>query len=198
MLIDTKLLSSYGAIIDFFNPGDIIFEEGDTPKYYYQIISGNVKLNYTDEDARELILSILTKGQSVCEVLLFIDKKYPVTAVAITECSIMKITKSNFMKMLDMHPLVPLKVCQFLSERLYYTLVKMRNNASINAEVRINGMLTYFKSFSDDEAVYSFMLPLTRQQLASCTGLRIETVIRCIKKMEREKIVKIIKGKVFF
>gem|GEM_PF-4714549 len=30
MLVDTKLLSSYAATTDYFNPKDIIFQEGGT------------------------------------------------------------------------------------------------------------------------------------------------------------------------
>jgi len=58
----------------------------------------------------------------------------------------------------------------------------------------------YFKKESDsnDKIIYSYEVPLTRQQLACTTGLRVETVIRCIKKMETEKKVKIINGKIFF
>ena len=200
MLIDTKLLSSYGGTTDFFNPKDIIFEEGNTPKYYHQIISGNVKLNHTDEDAKELIQSILKTGQSVCELLLFIDEKYPVNAVAISECTIMKVPKHNFLEMLNEHHDVCAEVRRFISERLYHKFIMMQNNSSHHADVRIKGILTYFKNESDnnDKILYSYEVPLTRQQLACTTGLRVETVIRSIKKMQSEKKVKIIKGKIFF
>jgi len=200
MPIDTDLLSSYGATVDTFDPNDIIFEEGETPKYYYQIISGNVKLNYTDEDGKELILSILKTGQSACEFLLFLDEKYPVTAVAISQSTIMKVPKHNFLEMLDNHPKSCAEVRRFVSERLYHKFIVMQNNSSHHAEVRIKGILTYFKNESDsnNDIPYSYEVPLTRQQLASITGLRVETVIRCIKKMESEKTVEIIKGKIFF
>ena len=40
-------------------------------------------------------------------------------------------------------------------------------------------------------------LMLTRQQLANMTGLRVETIIRAIKNMEKEERLSIVKGKVF-
>ncbi|WP_238349718.1 helix-turn-helix domain-containing protein [Chryseobacterium cucumeris] len=42
------------------------------------------------------------------------------------------------------------------------------------------------------------MVPLTRQQIANLTGLRVETVIRSIKKMEREHILKLIGRKILY
>lgn len=40
-------------------------------------------------------------------------------------------------------------------------------------------------------------LMLTRQQLANMTGLRVETIIRTMKLMEKNDELNIIKGKVF-
>ncbi len=38
----------------------------------------------------------------------------------------------------------------------------------------------------------------TRQEIANLTGLRVETVIRTLKKMETEKLVCIINRKLYF
>jgi CRP-like cAMP-binding protein len=197
MLVNTELLSSYGGITETYYPKDIIFEEGQTPKYYHQIISGTVKLNHMDEDAKELIQSILTIGDSVCELLLFIEEKYPVNAIAISECEIMKLPKADFLEMLDDNRQASLEVRRFVSQRLYQKFIMMQNNASPYAEIRIKGMLNYFKSLSSNQTLYSYEFPLSRQQLASITGLRVETTIRCVKKMESEKLLKIINRKIF-
>jgi len=198
MLVDTDLLSSYGATTTTYDPSDIIFEEGEIPRYYYQIVTGSVKLNHTDEDDKELIQSILAPGQSVCELLLFIDEKYPVNAIAISECTIMKLPKPDFLQLLDEHHQPSVDVRKFVSERLYHKFIMMQNNASIYSHIRIKGTLAYFKSFSNNQAPYSYEFPLTRKQLASITGLRIEMVICTVKKMESEKILKIKNKKIFF
>ncbi|AZB28464.1 MULTISPECIES: Crp/Fnr family transcriptional regulator [Chryseobacterium] len=198
MLVDIELLKSYGGITETFSSSDIIFNEDDVPKYYYQIISGFVKLNHIDEDGKELIQSILSDGQSVCELLLFIDENYPVNAVAISKCTIIKTPKQKFLLLLDEHHKSATDVRKFISERLYHKFIMMQNNASKHSHERIKGILVYFKSLSDDQTQYSYEVPLTRQQLASITGLRIETVIRAVKKMESEKFLKIKNRKIYF
>lgn len=197
MLINNELLSSYGGITEAYNLNDIIFEEGQSPKFYHQIISGTVKLNHMDEDAKELIQSILTTGDSVCELLLFIDEKYPVNAIALSSCVIIKLPKADFLEMLDSNRVASLAVRKFVSQRLYQKFIMMQTNASPNAGIRIKGMLNYFKSLSSNQALYSYEFPLTRQQLASITGLRVETTIRFVKKMENENLLKIINRKIF-
>lgn len=198
MLIDTNLLSRFGATIDSYKPKDVIFDEGDTPKYYYQIISGDTKLHHIDENGREIIFSLLKTGDSICEFLLLLDSKYPVSATVITESTIVKITKTDFSQMLNSDPDILKNVCKYISESLYYNFIKTKNITSPFAEVRIKAMLIFFKDLnSNDKTRYSFEIHLTRQQLASITGLRTETVIRCIKKMERENFIKIYNRKIY-
>lgn len=74
----------------------------------------------------------------------------------------------------------------------------LENNASLYAEVRLKGVMDYHKSFSPDTSKYSYKIPLTRQQLASITGLRVETVIRTIKNLEKQDVLKIINRQILY
>ena len=198
MLISEELLESYGAEYENFNRSDIIFDEGDTPKHYYQVVQGRIKLNHYDDEGKELILAILERGLSVCELLLFIDKKYPVNAVVIEAGTVLKLPKAVFSRMLDENPGVSKDINIFLSERLYYKYLMVENNASLYADVRIKGVLDYHKSFSKDTTPFSFQVPLTRQQIASMTGLRVETVIRTIKNLEKKEVLKIRDRQIYY
>ncbi|SIS71110.1 Crp-like helix-turn-helix domain-containing protein [Chryseobacterium ureilyticum] len=51
--------------------------------------------------------------------------------------------------------------------------------------------MDYFKECAHQQERYSYEVPLTRQQIANLTGLCVETVIRTVKKMEQEELVKI-------
>lgn len=197
MLISEDLLRAYGAEQETLKRSHIIFREGDSPKYYYQIIEGRIKLNHYNDEGKELILAILDAGLSVCELLLFIDKTYPVNAVTFEECTIMKLPKSDFSRLLDENPQISRDINKFLSERLYYKYIMLENNSSLRPVTRIKGMLDYHKSFSEDQAKFSYEVPLTRQQIASITALRVETVVRAVKKLEKENYLKIINRKVY-
>ena len=133
-MIQEKLLLSYGAEYEKFKKGNIIFDEGDTPKNYYQILTGRVKLNHYNEEGKELILAILEPGLSVCELLLFIDKKYPVNAVVIEESTVLKLSKASFIQMLDDHPNVSRDINKFLSERLYVNSSDIDHPISIQSD----------------------------------------------------------------
>ncbi|QIY90096.1 Crp/Fnr family transcriptional regulator [Chryseobacterium gallinarum] len=198
MVINESILHSAGAEVKEYHPTENLFCEGDSPHYYYQIITGEVKLNNYDEEGKEFIQNILSKGQSCGESILFIDKPYPMNAEAITECSVLKLSKSAFFALLNESSELCMEVNSFLSERLYYKFIMMQNVSSQSPSKRLKGLMDYLKSFQKDERPYSFMIPLTRQQMASLTGLCVETAIRTIKHMERNKIVKIENRKILY
>ena len=100
--------------------------------------------------------------------------------------------------MLDEHPRAAIDVRTYISKTLYQKFIMMQNIASTSAEERIKGTLKYFKSFFPDKTPFSYEVKLTRQQFASITGLRTETVIRTLKKLEKEGFVKIEDRKVYF
>ncbi len=52
-------------------------------------------------------------------------------------------------------------------------------------EHRILSLINYLKSKSN-LSTEPFQVPLTRQQIADMSGMRVETVIRTIKRMEEE------------
>lgn len=197
-MIEETIIKSLGAKVEDYNIGDVIFSEGGAPLYYYQIIEGDVKLNNYNEDGKEMIQSILTTGQSIGEFLLFADKTYPVNAIAITPCRVLKLTKSKFLLLLENYPEVHIDIIQSLSDNMYFKFVMGQIFSTQNTSTKLKALMDYLKSFQKDQTPFSFQIPLTRQQMASLTGLRVETTIRTLKQMEKDHIVKIKNRKILY
>lgn len=104
MIIDENLLLENGAVYEDYPAKEVIYQMGDTPHFYYQIVRGTVELNNYHEDGKECTLNILSEGQSIGESLLFGDNKYPMNAIAKTDCIILKMPKTNFLSMLSEKP----------------------------------------------------------------------------------------------
>lgn len=197
-MIIEDLLISFGAEIRTYKSGDIIFREGEFSSFYYQIEKGQIKLNNYTEEGKEFIQNIFSQGHSFGESLLFVDRPYPMNAVAIEDTLIYRLPKSSFLNLIKQNQEVSLTVYQCMAERMYYKYIMLYNLSSQNPVLKIKQLMDYLKSYAENKSPYSFQIPLTRQQLASLTGLRVETVIRVIKQMEKEKILKIDKRKVFY
>ncbi|MGV2450497.1 UNVERIFIED_CONTAM: Crp/Fnr family transcriptional regulator [Ralstonia mannitolilytica] len=191
MNIDHEILYSFGGAKVIYKAKEFIFKEGDYSQYYFQIISGKVKLNTFTENGKEFIHNILGKNQSFGDPLLFIEKVYPTNAISLQITEIIRMPKDNFMQMLKSNPDISLDMNMCLSQRLYYNNLMVRNLALADPIQRLKGVMDYLKSYHDGDCQHCFPIELTRQQIADLTGLRVETVIRTIKKMVNNKIIKL-------
>ncbi|MFP7654715.1 Crp/Fnr family transcriptional regulator [Chryseobacterium proteolyticum] len=197
-MINEDLLLSYGAEVKNYKSGDTIFREGELALHYYQIIKGKIKLNNYTEDGKEFIQNIFSDGNSFGESILFVDKPYPMNAESLTPSTVLKLSKSDFLILMKENPEVSNNIYQCMAERMYYKYVMLYNLSVQNPASKLKLLMDYLKSYDENKTPYSFQISLTRQQLASLTGLRVETVIRVIKNMEKENELKIVNRKIFY
>lgn len=196
-MIKLDLLMQSGAEIRELHKNEIVFSVDHYPTHYYQVLEGKIKMNNYNEDGKEFIQNIFTVGQSFGEPPLFIDEPYPASAVAVTNATVVQLKKNNFYEMLKKYPETSLAVTQSLARRLYYKSVMAPEISSQDPEKRILTLIDYMKEHQSIDLTKDFLVPLTRQQLADLTGLRVETVIRTVKQLEKREQLKIIAGKVY-
>lgn len=197
-MITVELLEKYGVSKKTFDRNDIIFEEGSMPLNYYQIVSGEIKMCNYNDDGREFIQGIFYKEQSFGEPPLFLNQKYPANAIAVENADIFVLPKENFMKLLEESPKVSIKIIENLAQRLYYKSVMAAEISTHEPEHRVLKLIDHgiaYFNFQKDSNGY--LINFTRQQVGDLTGLRVETVIRAIKALEKKGELKIINRKVY-
>lgn len=197
-MIAIALLEKYGALKKSFDKNEIIFEDGNLPTHYYQIISGEVKMSNYNDDGREFIQGIFYTNQSFGEPPLFLNQNYPANAIAVEDAEILVLPKSSFMKLLEENANVSIKIIENLAQRLYYKSVMAAEMSTQEPEHRILKLMDHgiaYFNFKKDENGY--LINFTRQQIGDLTGLRVETVIRTIKALEKKGVLKIINRKVY-
>lgn len=185
-MINESILLEYGAQSIRINKGEILFSAGDTPRYFYQIVSGEIKMNNFNDEGKEFIQGIFTAGNSFGEPPLFIDKPYPANAEAIADTELMAIAKDAFFSLLHANPQINFGITVSLAQRLYYKAIMASEISSQDAEHRIIKLIDYFKEAMGLVPGQDYRVPLTRQQIGDLTGLRVETVIRAIKSLEKK------------
>ena len=198
MLVDEDLLFRYGGEIVSFTKNDIIFRESEKPKFYHQIKYGDVKINNYHQEGKEFIHSFPTEGHCLGETFIFSERPYPVNAVAMTDVEIIRIQIPKFLELINSDQSVLFRLYQYTSERMHYRYVMLNSLSSTNPFNKVICVMDCLKEYHNVTEQYAFQIPYTRLEIASLTGLRVETVIRVIKKMERENIVKIVNGKIFY
>ncbi|WP_052597662.1 Crp/Fnr family transcriptional regulator [Aureispira sp. CCB-QB1] len=198
-MIDQQILQQYPFKIINYKKGAYIFEKGNTPRYYFQIISGGIKMSYYNDKGNEFIQGIFGKNKSFGEPPLIANLKYPANAIALSKSSIIQIPKSSFEQLLTDHHSIHLNITKMLSKRLYFKAVMANGITSNSAEEAIISLFNYIKfNVYNQTEDFSCRIDLTRKNIAGLTGLTTETTIRKIKEMESQARLKIIDGKVYY
>lgn len=197
-MIPEEILLAYGAAYSKYRKGALIFEEELHPQFYHQIIVGCVKMVNIHESGKEFIQGFFGEKQSFGEPVLFINKPYPSSAVAETDCTVMRLSLPNFEHLLHDFPDFYRDFLVLFSQRLYQKAITGRELSGYPPIHRIQVVLERYKEQSGQRAQMKCKIPLTRQQIADLTGLRVETVIRAMKEMEKDNLIRIVRGKVYF
>lgn len=191
-MIDNTILQNTGAELIHLDKGEILFKEGEMARYYFEVANGKIKMNNYNDDGKEYIQGIFAVGKSFGEPPLFGGFTYPANAEAITKASVWKLHKKDFLALLHQHPKIHQEFTTLLAQRLYYKAVMVSEISTQSPEHRILRILDYFKNKQDNNSQQNWVvIDLTRQQIADLTGLRVETVIRNIKKLEQKGAVQI-------
>lgn len=193
-MINVDLLIEYGGIKCQFSKREIIFQENDKAIFYYQIIIGKVKMNNYDNEGNETIQGIFNNGQSFGEPPILGNFLYPANAETMVETTIIKLEKNRLFELLKENVEISIQLLKTLSNRLHFKAILSKEIKGYNAEHKILTLLTLFKKENDNEET---CINVTRQTIAKITGLRTETVIRVVKKLEKQQKLKLIKRKIY-
>ena len=194
-MIPEDIIQKFGGSLKNYSREQTIIREGELADFYFQIKTGHIKMFNLTEDGKEFVQGFFKNGESFGEPPLFGAFKYPATALALNESEIYMLPKTSFFKLLKTHPDIHLKFTKLICKRMVYKAKIAREVSIYPPEHRILTLLHHLKGNSKADA--SFEVPLTRQQISDLTGLRVETVIRAIKKLEKTKVLAIIDRKVF-
>ncbi|SEL60105.1 Crp/Fnr family transcriptional regulator [Parapedobacter koreensis] len=196
-MIPTDLLIQRGASYRKATTGDIIFNEGAPAAYYYQLVSGRVRWCNITDDGREILHKVVEAGESFGEFPLFDGGTYAASAIADTPCLMLRLCVSSFHQLLREHPDIHFAFTKSLVQHLRFKFLLTDLLSKNSPETVIAKLISHFNQQGKFICQDCNRLMLTRQQLANMTGLRVETIIRAIKHMEKEERLSIVKGKVF-
>jgi CRP/FNR family cyclic AMP-dependent transcriptional regulator len=197
MIVKTDILLSYGAVYKKVSAGEVIFQEGDTGFYYHQLVEGKISWSNFNDDGREILQEVVSPGECFGELPLFDQQAYACTAVALTDCIIIRLAANSFTRLLEEHPEISMCFTKLLSEKLRFRLFLLREISGHSPEHTIEELFKYYHKNSKKVCSACNKLLLTRQQIANLTGMRVETVIRATKNLENKGKLTIVKGKIF-
>ncbi|MBE9598400.1 Crp/Fnr family transcriptional regulator [Pedobacter sp. MC2016-24] len=175
-----------------YKKGAVIYEPGATPRAVYFIKRGEVRMVTVNDDGKEFIQGIFKAHQYFGEPALLVNKPYLAYTIATQDSEIIPVNRTQFYQLIDEDRDFNMELIKTMSNRLFYKSMMLEELANEQAEHRVRTLISYlFKSLEKDG-----VLDVTRQQLADMSGLRVETVIRIVKKLAAQKELRLLRGKI--
>lgn len=197
-MISTELLLKYAATLKNFEKNVCLFRMNDVPRFYYQIEQGEVKVFNNNTDGKEFIHFIFSSNRGIGEAALLGNFNYPASCHTTQNSKIWLLPKNTFKKLLMENQNVHFDISKTMANRLYFKSLISKEISIENPEHKILALLDYLKEkIYSIENPYGYKVELSRQQIADIIGLRVETVIRTVKKLEKHNKVKIKNFKIY-
>lgn len=200
-MIDIDTLLCWGATYKKLAPGEIIFAEGSQGRYYHQLVEGRVRWVNVDDEGREFLQKIIDVGESFGELPLLDDGPYVATAVADKESILIRLPKEIFLQLLRENPALMFAFTRLMTQRLRNKFVVLKEVACQDPERKVITILNMYKEdhpgANCPKCKKGIRVGLTRQEIADMVGLRVETVIRTIRRLQDKGCVEIMRGKVY-
>jgi len=196
MHLNEELLIQYNAERTSYKKEDTLFRQGQYPKYFFQVDIGLIKMSVFGHDHQEFIQQIFRPGESFGEPALLGNFPFPSSAIALQQAIVWKIPRNDFFQILKDHFDIHLKLTNLLARRLSYKTTLIRNLSTNQADERILHVIK-FHCQNTAPVNNQTCFPFTRKELSNMTGLRIETVIRSVKELEKQNKLRISKHKIY-
>lgn len=157
----------------------IIINEGDETDSLYLITDGKVKIVLSDEDGKEIIISILEPGSYFGELSLIDEEPRSACVITMAKSQFAIINKSEFDRLQDEIPTLARNLLKGLSKRLREANKNISSLALMDVYGRVaRTLLQFAKPEGDKQVIHE---KLTQKDIANMVGASREMVSRIFK-----------------
>ena len=176
-----------------FSRGSVVIVAEDEGEAFFIIRKGRVKVNLLHEDGREVILSMLGKGDVFGELALLDGRPRSANVVTLEETELIMLRRPEFLQLVNKKPGIIMGLLDELASRLRKTDHQISGLALLDATSRISRTLVRMAAEHGVETVEGVLLEhkITHQQLANMSGTTRETVTRVLKRLESQGYITI-------
>jgi CRP/FNR family cyclic AMP-dependent transcriptional regulator len=176
-----------------FKKGEIIYHQNAVARSFYEVKNGEVQVINSNTSGKEFIQGVFKAGDCFGIPSLILGQTYPEAAIAYTDCEIYIIPKQKFTTLLQEDYMFHFSITKILCKQLLYTKMMLEEIAIEEGEHRLLTLIHYLMGQKDCN---NKKLDITKQQLADMSGLRVETVIRIMKKIEEKGMIETKRGNI--
>jgi CRP/FNR family transcriptional regulator len=159
----------------------VLFHEGDPGEAIFLLARGRIGLHKVTPDGHEVVIKVIKPGEVFAEVILFEEKSYPVTAVALTDVLVFKLSRRDLLGLLRQEDFRNDFIAMLLRKQRYLAN-KIQQLTSQDVEERLRAFLR--EQYGEREQI---LTEINKKQLAAAIGATPETLSRLLQRLKRRK-----------
>ena len=171
----------------------VVFFENEEGDSFFMIVDGRIKVTILGDDGREVILSVLGRGDFFGEMALLDNEPRSATAIAVEDTELLSLHRNDFQSVLSDNRSIMLALIKILTARLRRANHQISTLALLDvygrvARVIVDTARDEGKRLKDGRIAFR---RATHQEIANRIGTTRETVTRMLKDLERQGLIHI-------
>jgi len=183
-----------GRSVDKYKKKQIIYSTGNHPSRLFYVQKGKIKIFVTNEDGKELILSLFTEGDFFGYTALLEGTPYKDNATAIEETEVAIIPKQEFEELMSSNRDISKKFINLLAKDVAERERNLLNIAYNSLRKKVADALIKLEKKYGADAKGDFTINMSRENLAAVAGTATESLIRTLGDFRDEKLISIADG----
>lgn len=172
--------------------GEAVFHRGEPCNGFHIMVYGQVKLVAVSPAGAEKVVRLLGPGESFGEALMFLDRPYILSAIALADSMLLTVDKSVLMAELESQPMLARKMIAGLSRRLHAFVSDVKSYSLHSGTQRVIGyLLQAHEAAGGDE----LRLDVSKNIIASRLNLTPEHFSRILHDLSNKGLIQV-KGRV--
>lgn len=167
--------------------GDTIFHQGDTARVLHIVASGWIKLYRIASNGTEAVVGIFTNGQSFGEPLALRGDPYPVSAEAVTDCTLIQIPSDALLDLIRAQPEAAIAMLSATYMHLHALVAQIEQLKAQSGTQRVAEFL--LELCPDDSEAATVTLPYDKTLIAGRLGMKPESLSRAFSRLKAHGVV---------
>ncbi|HTA98590.1 MAG TPA: Crp/Fnr family transcriptional regulator [Solirubrobacteraceae bacterium] len=179
------------AVPRSFEPGQIVFREGDASDTCYIVRSGRARAIREHADGRTITLATFGPGDIFGELAMFEDELRSATVEAVQHTSVVAVLGPDMRRLMVEHPEISMRLVIALGRRLRETNDRLAKQSFQTVQSRVAVVLSELvaQAVGAGEPAREVLLTATQADLAKLAGSSRESASRFLAVLERAGVI---------
>jgi CRP-like cAMP-binding protein len=169
-----------------YSEGETIFVQGDAARAVFIVLSGFVKLSRLTPSGTEAVVTIMGRNRSFAEAMVLRGEPYPVTAEAISDCTLLQIDGVRLRQFL-------LENQEFAIRMLASTFVHLQGLVDqierLKAHTGVQRVAQFLADLTDlENGACEVSLPYNKRLIAGHLGMQPESLSRAFARLREHGV----------